>query len=101
MEFETLFKIILGLAAVFAIPVGAYAAVAATRAIWIKGEPGPADPVLAARVEALEGRLLDLEAERDRVIELEERLDFAERMLARRPEPLAPHDSPPVGTPLD
>jgi hypothetical protein len=86
MEFETLFKIILGFAAVFAIPVGAYAAVAATRAIWIKGEPGPADPELKAQVETLEARVRQLESEQERFLELEERVDFAERMLAQRPE---------------
>jgi hypothetical protein len=40
MEFETLFKVIIAGIAAFGIPIGAYAAFAATRAIWIKGEPG-------------------------------------------------------------
>ena len=52
MEFETLFKIIVGLVAVVGIPVGAYAAVVATRAIWIKGEPRAADPELKAQTES-------------------------------------------------
>jgi len=86
MEFETLFKIIVGLVAVVGIPVGAYAAITATRAIWIKGEPRPADPELRAHVDALETRIQQLEAEHDRVLELEERVDFAERMLAQRPD---------------
>jgi hypothetical protein len=86
MEFETLFKIIVGLVAVVGIPVGAYAAITATRAIWIKGEPKPADPELKAQIEALEERMHQLESERDRLLELEERVDFAERMLARRPD---------------
>lgn len=84
MEFETMFKIIVGVLAIVGIPVGAYAAVVATRAIWVKGEPRPADPELKAQVEALEARVHQLEAERDRVVELEERVDFAERVLARR-----------------
>ena len=84
MEFETLFKIIVAVVAVVGIPVGAYAAVVATRAIWVKGEPKPADPELKAQVDALEARVHQLEAERDRMMELEERVDFAERVLARR-----------------
>lgn len=44
------------------------------------------DPVLAERIEELEHRLADLEQERARIGELEERLDFAERMLAAPPE---------------
>jgi hypothetical protein len=84
MEFETLFKIIVGVVAIVGIPVGAYAAVVASRAIWVKGEPRPADPELKAQVEALEARVHQLESEHDRVMELEERVDFAERVLARR-----------------
>ena len=86
MEFETLIKIIVGLAAFVAIPVGAYAAITATRAIWIKGEPRSADPELKAHVDSLEARIQQLEAEHDRVLELEERVDFAERLLAQRPD---------------
>ena len=37
-------------------------------------------------VAALETRLTELEADRGRVAELEERLDFAERLLARQAE---------------
>ena len=84
MEFETLLKIIVGAVAIVGIPVAAYAAVVATRAIWVRGEPRPADPELKAQVDILEGRIHELESERDRLAELEERLDFAERMLARR-----------------
>lgn len=86
MEFETLLKIIVGAVAVIGIPVGAYAAVVATRAIWIKGEPRPADPELKDHVETLEARINQLESERERLQELEERVDFAERVLARRPD---------------
>ena len=86
MEFETLMKIVIGFTTLVAIPVGAYAAITATRAIWVKGEPKPADPELKAHVEALEARVLQLEAEQERVVELEERLDFAERVLAKRPD---------------
>jgi hypothetical protein len=34
-------------------------------------------------VDALEARVAELEGERDRLAELEERVDFAERLLAR------------------
>ena len=39
--------------------------------------------VAALRLEDVEQRLTDLEAAQARVLELEERLDFTERMLAR------------------
>ena len=37
----------------------------------------------AERLAELEGRMADLEAAQARIVELEERLDFAERLLAR------------------
>ena len=83
MEFETLFKYIIVGIAVFGIPIGAYAAIAATRAIWIKGEPGKVSPALEGQVAALEARVAELEADRERMAELEERVDFAERLLVR------------------
>ncbi len=48
--------------------------------------------VAAERVYALEDRLAELEAQQARILELEERLDFAERMLVRRA------DQPALGT---
>ena len=87
MDFETLVKIIVVAVAAVGIPVGAYAAITATRAIWVKGEPGKADPALRQDVEAVESRLAVLEANRVRLAELEERLDFTERLLARQREP--------------
>ena len=86
MDFETLIKIVIGVTALVALPVGAYAAIVATRAIWVKGEPKPADPELKAHVEALEARVQQLESEHERFVELEERVDFAERILAQRPD---------------
>lgn len=53
----------------------------------IEGKAG-ADPALAERIDELEHRLADMEQERARFGELEERLDFAERMLAKSPERL-------------
>ena len=38
----------------------------------------------AARIEELESRVADLEVGQHRVLELEERLDFTERMLAQQ-----------------
>jgi hypothetical protein len=52
----------------------------------IEGQSGMAAE-LAGKVEELESRLADLEQERVRVAELEERLDFAERLLARHEQP--------------
>jgi hypothetical protein len=48
----------------------------------------------ALRVEELESRVADLEQGQMRMQELEERLDFAERLLARRPDAVL---SPPRG----
>ena len=83
MEFETLLKLIVGIAALVGIPLAGYAAFVATRAIWIR--PGATDPDELARlrgaVQSLIARLDELEAQGQRVAELEERIDFAERML--------------------
>ena len=76
-------KIILAAVAAIGIPVGAYAAIAATRAIWIRGEPAPLQPGVQQQVDVLEERVRDLEADRARLAEVEERLDFTERLLAR------------------
>ena len=58
------------------------------KAIGRRIEGSQADPALAARVAELEHRLAEVEQERIRMAELEERVDFAERVLARgRPEP--------------
>ncbi len=47
-----------------------------------------ADPLLTERIDELEHRLAEMEQDRARMAELEERLDFAERMLAAPPERL-------------
>jgi len=84
MEFETVLKIIIVMAATVGIPIAAYAAVAATRAIW--GRPtGAGDRRLQEEVESLRARVEDLERAQTRMAELEERVDFAERLLARAP----------------
>ena len=47
---------------------------------------GRRSEALQADVDDLKARLADLEQDRDRLLELEERLEFTERMLARRDE---------------
>jgi len=47
----------------------------------------PADDQLAHRLEQVEDRLAELSGEHQRMAELEERVDFAERMLAQRQAP--------------
>lgn len=47
----------------------------------LEGKAG-ADPALTERIDELEHRLGEMEQERIRIGELEERLDFAERLLA-------------------
>lgn len=49
----------------------------------IEGKGG-ADPALRAEVEDLRHRLADVEATQPRIAELEDRLDFAERLLAHQ-----------------
>lgn len=46
------------------------------------------DAVLRAEVEELRSRVHELESHQGRFAELEERLDFAERLLARHREPI-------------
>ena len=69
--------------------------VAATLILWplaralarrLEGKPG-ADPQLRAEVDELRARLQEMEVNQSRVAELEERLDFAERVLAQKAEP--------------
>ena len=48
---------------------------------------GAADPALRAEVEQLQQRLGEVEVLQTRVAELEERVDFAERLLAQPREP--------------
>ncbi|MGH7591209.1 MAG: hypothetical protein ACREL2_07190 [Gemmatimonadales bacterium] len=80
MDFETIMKFLVVTMAVVGIPVGAYAAIVATRAIWVKGEPGK---LSAEDAEALRHRVEELESQIVRLAELEDRIDFAERMLAQ------------------
>jgi hypothetical protein len=56
------------------------------RAIGRRIEGRVADPALQHEVEDLRERVRDLEAGQSRYAELEERLDFAERLLAQRRE---------------
>lgn len=48
---------------------------------------GTADPALRAEIDQMRNRLAEVDTLQHRVVELEERLDFAERMLAQRREP--------------
>jgi hypothetical protein len=50
---------------------------------------GAADPALHAEIEQLHQRLGEVDVLHQRVAELEERIDFTERMLARPPAPAA------------
>lgn len=47
---------------------------------------GRGDPNLLAEVEGLRARVAELDALQHRLSELEERVDFAERLLAQRPQ---------------
>lgn len=52
-------------------------------AALLEGDPRPDDD-LAFRVEDLEARLSELSLEQQRIMELEDRLEFTERLLAAR-----------------
>jgi Tfp pilus assembly protein PilO len=72
-----------------AVPVAGYAAIVATRAIWVKGEPGTLGDAaqIKEELEQLRQRVAELEGVPERMSELEERVDFSERLLARQREP--------------
>jgi Tfp pilus assembly protein PilO len=53
----------------------------------IEGRATETDPALRSEVEQLRARLNEVEALQHRVMELEERVDFAERLLSQRHEP--------------
>lgn len=48
------------------------------------GERGSGDPALHAEVDELRARVHELEGQQARMLELEERLDFTERLLTRQ-----------------
>ena len=48
---------------------------------------GGGDPALAMRVEDLEDRLAEVSLETQRLMEIEDRLDFTERLLAQHTDP--------------
>ena len=54
------------------------------------GGPETTGEAAAARFEDIDQRLADLEIREHRVAELEERLEFAERLLARRNDAMLP-----------
>lgn len=56
------------------------------RALERRGPGTDTDPGSSNRLYDLEGRVADLEAAQGRVLELEERLDFTERLLAQHRE---------------
>ncbi len=56
------------------------------RARALKRSPSSTGEFTLERVDEIEERLRDVDQLHNRVLELEERLDFAERLLARAPE---------------
>lgn len=73
--------VMISLAAVAAI---AFVLYPIARALARRLEGRNASPELLQQVEELRDRVQDLEASQHRVAELEERLDFTERLLAQR-----------------
>jgi hypothetical protein len=62
-------------------------AVLGTGLRWVWLRTGRPNAPATGELEELRGRVADLEADRGHMAELEERLDFAERMLAQQREP--------------
>lgn len=62
-------------------------------ASMLESRPLPDDGMLASRVADLEDRLQELSLETQRFLEIEERLDFTERLLAQQVEPPARLDN--------
>jgi Tfp pilus assembly protein PilO len=50
----------------------------------LEGRPQGADPELRAELEEMRARLAEVEGGQQRLAEVEERLDFAERLLTQR-----------------
>jgi Tfp pilus assembly protein PilO len=86
MDFENVLKVLVSIAVMVAIPVAAYAAIAATRSIWGRPQP-PEDQDALREVETLRARVQELESMQHRMAELEERLDFTERLLVQQRDP--------------
>lgn len=61
------------------------------RALGRRLEGRVGDPALRAEMDDLRSRMLDVEGQQVRIAELEERVDFAERLLAQS------HDKPRIG----
>ncbi|HXW96408.1 MAG TPA: hypothetical protein VEI47_02400 [Gemmatimonadales bacterium] len=102
MDFEATLKVLISIAAAVAIPVVAYAAVAATRAIWVRphGRDPDATGNLDAEMEELRARVAELESGQQRLLDLEERMDFTERLLVEaRERQLERADTPPEPSP--
>ncbi len=66
------------------IPIGLFAGVTVVKAVSRRLEGGRSSSVSSEATEQLAGRVAELEGLERRVMELEERLDFAERLLAER-----------------
>ncbi len=76
-------EVVVMIVVLVAVPIAGYAAIAATRAIWLKAEPGtPGDAAeIEEELEQLRARVAELEGVPQRMMELEERVDFSERLL--------------------
>lgn len=86
---EPVFKLMGVMIAILVIPMVAFYVVPQVgRALARRLDPGgPADTAESAELVDLRERVAALESERERLAELEERLDFAERMLSQAREP--------------
>jgi hypothetical protein len=84
---DDIIKIGLGMLVMTGFPLMLYGGFVAIRAFQRKLEGQPGRAGVDRELEDVRARLADLEQAQGRVVELEERLDFAERLLAQEKKP--------------
>ena len=85
---DDMLKVLIFIVSLLGAGVGVYAGITVV-GILRRRFDGGAPAMAREELDALHGRIAAAEALEGRVAELEERLDFAERLLARQPEPEA------------
>ena len=85
---DDLIKIGIGMLVMTGFPLILYGGFVVIRAFQKKLDGQTAGPDLRRELEDVRARMADLEQTQGRIVELEERLDFAERLLSQEKKPL-------------